>query len=199
MFAVPSLKKIVAGGHRVVAVISQPDREADKKGRLLPTLVKTAAIELNLPVYQFDSVSKEVDFIVSLKPDLMVTAAFGQMLSDAFLAVAPVFNVHASLLPLYRGSAPIQAAILNGDAYTGITIMRTVKEMDAGDIVLQDKIAIESGDTYGTLHDKLAQVGADLIAKAIGDFANAKTVFTPQEKHAATYVKKITKADRWID
>lgn len=212
-FAVPALKVIANDclnlgnsnlssnkiEKKIVAVISQPDREKDKKGNLLTTPVKAAALELGLKVYQFDSVNKNIEFIKSLRPDLMITAAFGQILSDEFLKIAPVFNLHASLLPLYRGSSPIQASIISGDLFTGITIMRTVKAMDAGDIVLTDKVSIKNSDTYKTLHDKLSDLGANLIIKAINDFSLNKIKYTPQDNTKVTYVKKVTKQDGLID
>ena len=194
-FAVESLKQIVQTGYNVVGVISQPDRETDRKGNLLPTAVKAAASGLGLQVYQFDSVNKNIDVIKSLSPDLMVTAAFGQILGEDFLKIAPVFNVHASLLPLYRGSSPIQNSIINADTHTGVTIMRTVRAMDAGDIVIADKVKIESSDTYGLLHDKLSLLGAGLIVKAIGLFKDKKITYTPQDENKATHVVKVNKAD----
>jgi methionyl-tRNA formyltransferase len=128
----------------------------------------------------------------------MITAAYGQLLSEEFLAVAPVCNIHASLLPLYRGSAPIQAAILNGDAQTGVTIMKTVKAMDAGDILLQGKIAIGPDDTYQSLHDKLSELGAGLMAEALDRLEGGRLQAIPQQHDKATYTQKVTKADGLI-
>jgi len=198
-FAVPSLQKLHDAGYEIVAVISQPDREKDRKGNILPTPVKACAAALGLQVLQFESVNKEIVSIKELKPSLIITAAFGQLLSDEFLTIAPVFNVHSSLLPLYRGSSPIQSAILRNDKYTGITIMKTVKEMDAGDIVLKEKVAIDDNDTYSTLSCKLSTVGGKALIKAVEAFENHKIKYSPQDGRKATYTKKILRQDGLID
>ena len=198
-FAVPSLEKLIEHALVPVAVVSQPDRETDRKGRLKPTPVKAAAEAHGIQVLQFDNINKYTQALEQLKPDLMITAAYGQILSEEFLRIAPVFNVHASLLPAYRGSSPIQAAILNGDKKAGVTIMKTVRAMDAGDCILQEGIELGAQETYGELHDRLSLLGANLIVQAVKDFALAKTVYTPQDANLVTFTKKIIKADGRID
>ncbi len=201
-FAVPALKAIYNSSHEIVAVISQPDREADKKGRLKFTPVKEAAISLGLKVYQFEKVSREgLEVLLELKPDVMVTAAFGQLLSQEFLDAAPlgVFNIHASVLPLYRGSSPIQAAILNGDTVSGVTVMKTVLKMDAGDVAEVRKCPITSETTFLSLHDKLAEEGAEAIVNTLDNLSKGGIKLIAQDESAATYCKKIAKSDGVID
>lgn len=201
-FAVPALKKITESKHKVLAVISQPDRETDKKGNLIFTPVKKEAIKNNIPVYQFEKVSFQgLDLIKKLKPDVMVTAAFGQLLSEEFLSLAKygVFNIHASVLPKFRGSSPIQNAILSGEKETGLTVMKTVLKMDAGDIVKIKKCPISDETTFLELHDKLSQIGAELIIDVLDDLENNNITFIPQNEYDATYTKKIVKSDGVID
>ena len=199
-FAVLPLKKIIESKHKILAVVSQLDREKDKRGNLKPTAVKEFALSRSIEVLQYENVSSEgLEKIKELKPDCMITVAFGQILSDEFLKIAPVYNIHASLLPKYRGSSPIQAAILNGDTVAGVTIMQTVKKMDAGDIVLQDKIEIGKYEPFHSLHDRLSILGADLIIKALDDIEAGKAILIPQNEKEATTVKKITKNDGKID
>ncbi|MCQ2602913.1 MAG: methionyl-tRNA formyltransferase [Clostridia bacterium] len=186
----------------VMAVVTGNDKPVGRHYELKPCPLKVSAINAGVDVLQYDKVSKEgIDDIKALAPDLIITAAFGQILSDEFLAIAKygVLNVHASLLPKYRGSSPIQAAILNGDEETGITIMKTVKAVDAGDILLQKKIKIENDDTAGTLFDKLAYLGADAIIEAVKLLDEGKAEFTPQDNEKAVQCAKIGKEDGQID
>jgi len=198
-FAVGALQRMHKAGFNIVACISQPDREKDRKGKLLFTPVKIAALELGLKVLQPNNVNDQINIIKNLEPDIMVTVAFGQILSDEFLSIAPVFNVHGSLLPKYRGSSPIQTAIINGDKFAGITIMKTIRKMDAGDIILKGKMVIEDTDTYGTLHNKLSVVGADLIVKALQQFGNKKEKYIVQDESKVIFTKKVLKQDGEID
>ena len=153
---------------------------------------------MKIPVLQYSKVSKEgIDEIRELAPDLVVTAAFGQILSEAFLSIPKygVLNVHASLLPKYRGSSPIQHAILDGEKETGITIMRTVKEVDAGDILLQKRVEIGERETAGELFDRLAVVGGQAIVEAIKLIESGIAEFTEQDDSAATHCSMISKDD----
>lgn len=200
-FAVPVLDKLIECGHEIAAVISQPDREKDKKGRILPTPVKQYAVEHGLKCLQFEKLSREVDELKKLSPDVMITAAYGQLLTEQVLSVPKlgVLNVHASVLPKYRGSSPIQSAILSGDEETGVTIMKTEIGMDTGDIVAIRRLPILPQDTAGTLSDKLSLLGAELLAEILPDYGAGKITPVPQRHDLATRCKKISKADGVID
>lgn len=192
----------LAERHDVVAVVTGPDKPAGRGYALKPSPLKVRATELGIPVLQYEKVSRDgIDEIASLHPDLGVTAAFGQILSEKFLSVFPlgVLNVHASLLPRYRGASPIQWAILNGDKETGVTIMRTVKEVDAGDILLAKRVAIGERETAGELFDRLAALGGEAICEAVDSLCDGTAVFTPQNAAEATHCGMITKADGQMD
>lgn len=186
----------------VTAVITGVDKPVGRHYELKACPLKAAAIKLGIPVLQYEKVSKEgIEDVKALAPDLIVTAAFGQILSDAFLAIPKygVLNVHASLLPKYRGSSPIQAALLAGDNETGITIMRTVKAVDAGDVLLKLTCKIDNDDTAGTLFDKLAVLGGEAIVEAVKLLDSGESVFVPQDEAEATHCAKIGKEDGLID
>lgn len=201
-FAVEPLKSIIKSNHKVLAVVSQPDRAMDKKGSLIATPVKVLAQENNIPVYQYDNVSKEgVDVLKNLKPDVIVTAAFGQLLTQEIIDIPKqgVFNVHSSLLPKYRGSSPIQSAMLSDDKFTGVTIMKTELSMDTGDIIIAGKISIIQGEPFYELHNNLSFMGADLIVEALDMVDNGTIQYYPQEHGKASYTKKIIKTDGEIN
>ncbi|MGN0795533.1 MAG: methionyl-tRNA formyltransferase, partial [Christensenellales bacterium] len=185
----------------ISAVVTGCDKESGRGKAVVFSPVKKKALELGLKLLQFEKVSRDgIEEIKELSPDVVVTAAFGQILSDEFLAV-PKFgtlNVHASLLPKYRGSSPIQTAIINGEDETGVTIMRTVKEVDAGDVLLSKKISIEKM-TAGELFDKLSILGGEAICEALELVESGKAVFTPQDASKATFCKQFTKNDGIID
>lgn len=190
------------GEYPVSAVVTNPDRQSGRGKRTLPSPLKAAAISSGVPVLEFEKVSREgIDEIEALKPELIITAAFGQILSEKFLSIPRfgVLNVHASLLPLYRGASPVQQAILNGDEYTGITIMRTVKEIDAGDILLLKRIKIGNDETAGELFKRLAVLGGEAICEAVKLVDEGKAEYYPQDHSAATRCGMITKADGKIN
>lgn len=200
-FAVNSLNALVEH-HEVVAVVTQPDREKDRKGRIIEGAVKVRATELGLPTYQFEKIRRDgVEVLKSLAPDLMVTCAYGQMLSQEIIDIAPygIFNVHGSLLPAYRGSAPIQRAIMNGEEYTGITIMKTDIGMDSGDILASEKVKIEHEDYVDDLYQKLSAVGAKLLIETIDAVIKNQIVPSRQNESEVTYAPMIKKADSGID
>ncbi|KPV45346.1 methionyl-tRNA formyltransferase [Alicyclobacillus ferrooxydans] len=203
-FAVPTLKALMnAPTVEVVLVITQPDRPVGRKRQLTPSPIKQAAIEYGLPLLQPEKVSA-ADFVERLetyRPDVMVTAAYGQILSNRLLAVPRYgcLNVHASLLPRWRGAAPIHRAILAGDSETGVTIMKTVKELDAGPILGMQAVAIESSDTTGDLHDRLAEVGADLLVRLLPEYTAGRLVPSEQPEAGVTYAHRIVRKDEWID
>ena len=200
-FAVPSLKKIAESNHEIIAVVTQPDRPRNR-GVMSPSPVKETALELGLKVLQYERISREgVEDIKNLNPDIMVTCAFGQILSRELLAIPKygVINEHASLLPKYRGSSPIQWCVINGEKETGVTIMKTAYEVDSGDILFADKTFIGEDETAGELFDRLSILAADSIIKALDLIANGKANFAPQNHNEATFCKMLTKADGLID
>lgn len=186
----------------VSSVVTGLDKPVGRGYNLAPSPLKVKAIELGIPVLQYAKVSREgLDDIRALKPDVIVTAAFGQILSDAFLAIPKyaVLNVHASLLPKYRGSSPIQWSIINGDEKTGITIMKTVKAVDAGDVLLEKETEIGKKETAGELFDRLAILGGEAIVEAISLVESGKATFTPQDESKVTHCSMINKGDGLVD
>lgn len=186
----------------VSAVVTGLDKPVGRGYNLAPSPLKVKAIELGIPVLQYAKVSREgLDDIRALEPDVIVTAAFGQILSDAFLAIPKyaVLNVHASLLPKYRGSSPIQWSIINGDEKTGITIMKTVKAVDAGDVLLEKETEIGKKETAGELFDRLAILGGEAIVEAISLVESGKATFTPQDESKVTHCSMINKGDGLVD
>lgn len=186
----------------VSAVVTGLDKPVGRGYNLAPSPLKVKALELGIPVLQYAKVSREgLDDIRALQPDIIVTAAFGQILSDAFLAIPKfaVLNVHASLLPKYRGSSPIQWSIINGDEKTGITIMKTVKAVDAGDVLLEKETEIGNKETAGELFDRLAILGGEAIVEAISLVECGKATFTPQDESKVTHCSMINKGDGLVD
>lgn len=186
----------------VSAVVTGLDKPVGRGYQLKPSALKVKAQELSIPVLQYEKVSREGIYdIENLNPDIVVTAAFGQILSERFLAIPKfgVLNVHASLLPKYRGSSPIQWSIINGDDESGITIMRTVKAVDAGDILLEKATPIGKDETAGELFDRLAILGGEAICEAISLVESGKAMFVPQDESKATHCSMISKEDGNID
>lgn len=202
-FAVSTLKEIIQSGHEVIGVVTQPDKVKGRGGKVSFPAVKEAALEHNLTVYQPVKV-REPEFIQKvreLNPEVIVVAAFGQILPKELLDIPPYgcINVHASLLPKYRGAAPIQAAIINGEKETGITIMHMDVGLDTGDMILQERVPILENDTGGSLHDKLADLGAKLLVKALDQLKDGTALRIPQDDAKATYVKMLDKEMGNID
>jgi len=205
----PDLARVVlqalAGTSRfnVIAVVTQPDKAKGRDLKLSPSPVKELAATLQLPILQPDRARNE-DFLEALRglaPDLVAVAAYGQILPPAILEV-PRFgclNVHTSLLPKYRGAAPIQRAILNDESETGVTIMKMDAGMDTGDILAQERTLIGPDDTSETLHDRLARIGADLLVRTIPGYVAGTLKPTPQPAEGASHAPKITKAEGRID
>ncbi|WP_188647611.1 methionyl-tRNA formyltransferase [Marinithermofilum abyssi] len=202
-FAVPSLHMLMDKGYEVVGVITQPDRPVGRKRVLTPPPVKVAAEKMGLPVFQPERLREPeaVARFLAMKPDLVVTAAYGQLLPEEVLRAPKhgCINVHASLLPKYRGGAPIHHALINGEKETGVTIMYMVKELDAGDILSQQAIPITDEDDVGTLHDRLAKVGADLLAKTLPPLLEGTIQPIPQNPAEVTYAPNIRREDEKID
>lgn len=202
-FSVPILEALVAHDYRVLAVVTQPDRKVGRKQVLQQTPVKEAAVRLNLTVFQPEKLSgsQELADVMALQPDLIVTAAYGQFLPTKLLEAVKIaaINVHGSLLPKYRGGAPIQYAVLNGDSEIGITIMHMAKKMDAGDMIEQASIPIEASDDTGTLFDKLSYVGRDLLLKTLPSIIDQTAPRTPQDEAQVTFAYNITKEQEQLD
>lgn len=200
-FSVNVLKSIYNSSHEIVGVVTQPDRKVGRKGIITPCQVKVQAKNLNLPVFSFEKISTDgVDVLKSLNADIFVTCAYGQILSQQILDIAPkgVINVHASLLPKYRGSSPIQWSIINGDKTTGVTIMKTALGVDTGDIILQEELSI-NGNYVDELFSRLSTLGASLIVKALDLIESGSETYTKQDDTKAVHVKMISKNDGLID
>ena len=202
-FAVPSLKALIREGYEVVGVFCQPDRPKGRGHKLAACPVKEEALRAGIPVFQPEKIKSPegLAMLRSLEPDLCVTAAFGQLLSRECLAV-PRFgtvNVHASLLPRHRGSAPVHYSIICGDKETGITTMMTDVGMDTGDILMKASTRISEDDTAGTLTRKLSLLGAELLIETIGAMENGTLERTPQDESRATYEPKLTRETGRID
>jgi len=202
-FAVPSLDALLRAGHRVVGVVSQPDRPKGRGQQLQPTPTRVIADANAIPLLQPTKIREEsfLQAIRDLKPDLGVVVAFGRILPDALLAIPRLgmINVHASILPRYRGAAPIQRAVLAGDPETGVTIMRVVTEMDAGPTFAVARVPIPPDATSGDMEDTLAHLGARLLLPVVDDLAAGRALETPQDVSQATHAAKITKAEGAID
>jgi methionyl-tRNA formyltransferase len=202
-FAVPSLRALLAGPDEVVGVVCQPDRPAGRGQHVQPPPVKALAQVRGLPVLQPTKL-RGAEFATALRgcsPDLVVVAAYGRILPSAILELPRLgcINVHASLLPKYRGAAPIQWAILRGETSTGVTIMRMNERMDEGDILLQREIPILADETYGELQGRLADLGAETLMEALADLEAGKSAARAQDHAAATLAPMIDKADGAID
>lgn len=202
--SVPSLAAILdAGLDEVVGVVSQPDRPAGRNRALTPCPLKAFAESRGLWVMVPEKIGDpaSVAALAALKPDLLVVVAYGQYIPQRVIALAPceAINVHPSLLPKYRGAAPIQWTLINGDTETGVSIIYLAKAMDAGDIIRQERFPVLSDDTSGSLHDRLAREGALLLLKAIDDIRNGCVSRTAQDEAGVVAVRKLAKEDGAID
>lgn len=202
-FSVPGLQALHQNGYEIVMVVTQPDRPSGRGRRIAPSAVKQTAQDLGYPVIQPSSL-KTPDFadqIKSLNPDFQVVIAYGKILPENVLALPRIgtINIHASLLPKLRGAAPIQWAVINGEAETGVCSMLMDKGMDTGDVLLTAKEAIEPGDTAGTLHDRLAVSGARVLIDTLKAYADNTIQPMPQDHDLATYAPMLTKNDGLIN
>jgi methionyl-tRNA formyltransferase len=205
-FAEPTFQALLAGTHPVVGLVTQPDRPVGhERGstRQVGRSLKSFAVERNIPVFQPESVNtpEGVAGLQAMQPELLVVAAYGQILSKEVLAVPPLggINVHASLLPKYRGAAPVAWAIYHGEARTGVTIIRMSAALDAGDILAQDSLAIESEETAGDLEGRLAILGSRLAVQVVDQIAAGTVQGVKQDKSQATKAPKLTKEHGVID
>lgn len=196
-FAIPSLEKILGSNkHTLIGVVCQPDKDYDRKGKIVFSPVKKFGLEHDLPVYQWTKISRDgVEELKAINPDIMVTASYGQLLSQEIIDIPRygVINIHGSLLPKYRGASPVQSAIINGETETGITIMKTEAGLDTGDIINFCKTKINEDETAGELMDRLAILGADLLIKTLDEIEQGKAKYIPQIQVDATFTTKIIK------
>jgi methionyl-tRNA formyltransferase len=200
-FAVPVLEALVQAGYTIPFVITQPDKPTGRKQRLTPPPVKEAAVRLGLTVRQPVKVREAMEDIAAARPDILLTAAYGQILPQRLLDLARhgSLNVHASLLPRWRGAAPIHRAIMAGDEVSGVTLMEMVRELDAGPLISSVTVPIGPDDTVGTLHDNLAQAGAALLIDTLPDYLSGQLTAKPQPEEGVTYAERILPADERID
>jgi methionyl-tRNA formyltransferase len=202
-FALPSLQIIIERAETVIGVVTQPDRPSGRGQKVVMPPVKELAKRHNLPFYQPLKIREQhfIQQVQALSPDLIVVVAFGQILPRALLDIPPhgCINVHASLLPAYRGAAPINWALINGETVTGVTIIILDEGMDTGDILLQQPVAILPDDTSATLHDRLAENGAVLLGEALDELRSNGWKRIPQDHTQATYAPLMKKEDGRID
>lgn len=202
-FAVPILQSLIDQHYDVKAVVTQPDRRVGRKHVLTASPVKQLAVEHQIEVLQPEKInhSDEMQRVIDIKPDLIVTAAFGQFLPTKLLDAAKVaaINVHGSLLPQYRGGAPVQYAIMNGEQETGISIIYMVKKMDAGDILAQKAIPIEKNDDTGSMFDKLSLLGRDMLLETIPALLNGTVTPVAQDETKVTFAPNIASEEEQID
>lgn len=188
-YAVPALQAIYDSNHEVVAVVSQPDKAKGRSSKIVPTPVKRLALEHNTPVYQYEKIRKDdISELLNYNADIMVSCAYGQILGENILYATPngVINLHGSILPKYRGSSPIQWALINNDKTTGVTILRSEIGMDDGDILCDKAIEISDDDNAITLFDKLSKLSAEMIVPALDLIESGKAQYTPQDNSKAT-------------
>ncbi len=199
-FAVPIAEEIKTK-HEIVLVVTQPDQYNYKKKTVIFSPVKKWAIENNIPVFQPEKIRLEKEEVFKYEADLIVTAAFGQIIPEDMLEYPKykAINVHGSLLPKYRGGAPIQRAIINGDSKTGITIMYMAKKMDAGDIIKIEELPILDSDNQDTMFEKLSELGKNMILDVIDDLEKGKVIATPQCESEVTYAYNLTKEDEIVN
>ena len=202
-FAVPTLEGIAAAGHDVVLVVTQPDRPGGRGQKLMPPPVKESAERLGLPVFQPERVRRPeaVEHLRSLGAEAMVVVGYGQIIPQSVIDLAPlgIINVHASLLPKYRGAGPIQWAIIRGEARTGVTTMRIDAGLDTGDMLLKAETEIGPEETAVELGRRLAVMGADLLVKTLDALAQGKIAAEKQNSEQASYAPILKKEDGWID
>ncbi|UCD88362.1 MAG: methionyl-tRNA formyltransferase [Desulfobacterales bacterium] len=202
-FSVPTLKALHENQYNVCAVVTQPDRQKGRGRRLLPPPVKQVAITLGYPVVQPQGIKEPwfIEKIIELDPDIFVVVAYGRILPGSFLSLPRLgaINIHASLLPKYRGPAPVQWAIINGEKETGVTTIWMDEGMDTGDILLSAKVAIRPDDTSGSLHRRLAEVGAHLLIETLTKLKSENLLGTPQDKSGTTYAPLLKKKDGHMD
>ncbi|WP_457665625.1 methionyl-tRNA formyltransferase [Thiolapillus sp.] len=202
-FSVPPLQALLKSDHEVMAVYTQPDRPSGRGRKLLPGPVKSQALDAGIAVYQPDSLKDDtaVQLLRELRPDMMVVVAYGLLLPESVLSIPRLgcVNIHASILPRWRGAAPIQRAIQAGDAESGVSIMRMDKGLDTGPVYLTKKIPLAEDETGGSLHDRLSLLGAEALMEALPGIADGSLKPQEQDEMQATYAAKLEKKEARID
>ena len=202
-FAVAPLRALIEAGYKPLAVVTRPDKPRGRGGKLAPTAVKLAALEMGLPVLDPLRVNdpESVAEISAFRPDLLLTVAFGQILKKELLRLPPLgaVNLHASLLPAYRGAAPIQRAVINGESESGVTTMYMNEGLDTGDIILKSRCDIGAEESGGELHDKLMLLGGDLLCRTISLIEGGRAPRKPQDDALATYAPPIIAKDEIVN
>lgn len=199
--ALPSFRHLLACGPRPLALVTQPDKPVGRHQTLTPPAIKVEALAAGIPVYQPEKIGDIAAELAALEPEILVVMAYGQILRKNILTLASqaIINLHASLLPKYRGAACIQAAIDAGDAETGITAMHVVSELDAGDMIVARAIPIATNETGGTLHDRLAEISPAVLAEALQKLTDGTASRVPQDEAASGYVSKLEREDGKLD
>lgn len=202
-FSVPPLRALLASPHRLVGVYTQPDRPAGRGRKLSPSPVKEVALDAGIPVYQPANFRQDgaIEELQSLGADLMVVVAYGLLLPKAVLDAPRLgcVNIHASVLPRWRGAAPLQRAVLAGDAVSGVTIMRMEEGLDTGPMYLIEEVPLAEDETGGSLHDRLSVLGAGALMEALPGILDGSLVPQPQDDAKSCYAKKLDKSEAWID
>ena len=202
-FALPTFEHLCETGHGIIALITQPDRPQGRKQLLVPSRIKQAAIARGIRVEQPEDVNTlgSLALIRSLDPDLIVTAAYGQILSGDLLTIPPMggINLHGSILPAYRGAAPVARAIQRGEVETGVTVIQMTPKIDAGGMMAFARTPIGPDETAIEVEDRLARIGAPLVARSIAELVAGTITILPQDRSRATKAPKLSKEDGWID
>ncbi len=197
-FAKNLLASLITDQYHIIAVVTQPDKPVGRKRIYEKPPVKLLAEENRIPVYQPLKIKEEYQFMIELNPDLIITCAYGQLIPKAILDNFLCINVHASLLPKLRGGAPMHRAIMNGEQETGITLMKMAQKMDAGDIIVQEKVMIENTDTVGSLQEKLIICAIKMMKEYLPLILDDKVVYTTQEHEKATFGYNINKEEEYV-
>lgn len=200
-FSLAVLKMLIEEDYNIVGVVTQPDRYVGRKKVLTMPDVKVEALKYDIPVIQPARIKEDYQAVADLKPDLIITAAYGQIVPQAVLDIPRLgcINVHASLLPLYRGGAPVHQAIIDGQEKTGVTIMYMVKKMDAGDMIAQKETPILEEDTVGILYDRLSDLGTKLLKETLPDILKGINQRIPQDENLVTYAPTLSREDERLD
>lgn len=195
------LEGIISSGYNVVAVIAQPDRPVGRKKILMPVPTKEVALRHNIPVYQPIKIRKEYEFVKELNPDVIITLAYGQIVPQGLLDIPPLgcLNLHGSLLPKYRGAAPIQYALMNNDKVTGMTLMKMVKEMDAGEMYATEEVIIEESDNSTSLFKKMGEAALRLILRELPNILEGRLVGVPQDESMVSFAPSIKPEEEKLD
>ncbi len=200
-FSLEVFKMLMEEGYRIVGVVTQPDKRVGRKKTLAMSEVKEEALKYDMPIIQPTKIRNDYQAILDLKPDMIITAAYGQIIPKALLDYPKLgcINVHASLLPKYRGGAPVHRSIINGDHMTGISIMYMTEKMDAGNIIKQERVPIYDDDNVGILYDRLSVIGASLLKKTLPFIIDKANDSIPQDESKVTYAYNLTREDEKIN